>query len=173
MEHSDFEWGFKLVSIDDSQNSLPWNERLKAVGVYVPTEFKDIALYVIGEQLEPELNEIINIPDFTDKFLFIEPEWTTKGNKSKESYYTKMLDRHDNHISSLKAEISYGIKVDLDRGFAIYESFDISLRDIILDLTVGNSKNDFHGDRLFHSVDYVIDSSNLWIDKKMAQEGLA
>ena len=171
MEHSDFEWGFKLVSIDGSQNSLPWNKRLKAVGVYVPTEFKDIALYVIGEQLEPELNEIINIPDFTDKFLFIEPEWTTKGNKSKEAYYTKMLDRHDNHISSLKAEISYGIKVDLDRGFSIYESFDISLRDIILDLTVGNSKNDFHGDRLFHSVDYVSDSSNLWIEKKNGPGG--
>ena len=98
MDASDFEWGFKLVSVDDSQSKLPWMKRLKAIGVYVPTEVKDIALQVIGEELEAELNEPISIPDFTDKFLFIEPQWTTKGNKSREMYYEGMLDRHISHM---------------------------------------------------------------------------
>ena len=171
VSQSDFEWGFKLISVDDKQTSLPWNERLKAIGVYVPTEFRDIGLMVIGEELEPDFNDPINIPDFTDKFLFIEPQWTTKGNKSKDLYYKDILNRHDNHMDALRAEVSYGIHVDLDREFQCYENFGVSLRDIVLDLTVSDANNEFHGDRLFHSIDYVSDSSNLWIENKNGPGG--
>ena len=171
MDESNFEWGFRLISVNDKQNSLPWNKRLKAVGVFVPTEAKDIALQVIGEELEAELNDPITIPDFTDKFLFIEPQWTTKGNKSREMYYADMLKRHVAHIESLRAEISFGISADLDRSFNYYKEFSISVRDIILDLCVGDKNNEFHGDRLFHSVDYVSDSSNLWIDNRNGPGG--
>ena len=171
LNESNFEWGFKLIAVDEKQNKKPWLERTKAVGVFVPTAVKDIAMQIIGEELEAELNDPIAIPDFTDKFLFIEPQWTTKGTKSRELYYEDMLDRHESHLEDLRAEVSYGIKVDLDKSFNFYESFSISLRDIILDLCVGDKRNDFHGDRLFHSVDYRSDSSNLWIDKKNGPGG--
>ena len=113
----------------------------------------------------------ISIPDFTDKFLFIEPQWTTVGTKSREVYYAKILKRHVSHIESLRAEVSFGISADLDRTSTYYNEFEISIRDIILDLCVGDPNNEFHGDSLFHSVDYVSNSSNLWIEGKNGPGG--
>ena len=61
----------------------------------------------------------IHIPDLTDKFLFIEPERTYKGSEGRKLYYKQMVERHRLHTESFRVEISYGIKADLDRDFAV------------------------------------------------------
>ena len=47
----------------------------------------------------------------------------------------------------------------------------LSLRDINLDLKVETSDNPLFGTRLFHSVDYFEDSSQLWIDGQKCDGG--
>ena len=173
MEVSTFEWGFKLIGVRTNENNLNWMKRLKAIGVYVPTQHSDVASLIIGEELEATLNTSITIPDLTDKFLFVEPEWSMKGNKSKEQYYIDMTERHEAHLAELKAELCYSIRVDLDRRFTFYDALSLSLRDIILDLEINNKRNSLHGEKLFHSVDYVSDSANVWIDNRKGPGGPA
>ena len=103
-------------------------------------ESRDIGMAIIGDELEAELNNEIAIPDFADKYLFIESEWYMKGNKSRELYYVDMIERHSAHIEELCAETSYIIRVDLDHKCECYENFTLSLRNIILDLEVGDEK---------------------------------
>ena len=168
--NSDFEWGFKMVSVTEADAKLPWLERARAVGIYVPTPFKDIAVNIIGEAFEASLESQITIPALTDKFLFMEPERMYKGNKHREIYYARMVERHRVHSELLLAESSYGIQVDLDKRFTLDPAYTnsefttLSVRDILLDLKVETPDHPMHGTNLFHSVDYFSDSSNLWLN---------
>ena len=46
---SEFEWGFKMMAVQKADRHLPWLQRARAVGVYVPTPCKDMAINIIGE----------------------------------------------------------------------------------------------------------------------------
>ena len=100
----------------------------------------------------------------------MEPENTYKGSKSREEYYVDMVDRHVIHSESLVAEVSYGIKTDLDKRYSIDQDYNpssystMSLRDILMDLKVETIGHEMYGTNLFHSVDYFNESSNLWIN---------
>ena len=163
VEHSNFEWGFKLVAVTTSDQDLPWLKRLKAVGVYVPSQMQNMAKLILCKQLQPFVDSLINIPDFTDKYLYVEPE-KNYASKGGQLYYKKMVERHRLHADSIRAEFSFGISVDLDRDFNLVDGTKVSLRDIILDLRVEDPKSPLHGTRLFHSVDFWVDSSKVWID---------
>ena len=169
-ELSDFEWGFKMISITEADSNLAWLERARAVGIYVPTPCKDIAVNIIGEAFEASMDSQINIPDITDKFLFMEPERMYKGNKNREIYYARMVERHRVHNDSLIAEPSYAIMVDLNKRFTLDPSIttsdyvSLSVRDMLLDLKVETPDHPMVGTNLFHSVDFFEDSSNLWIN---------
>ena len=168
--NSDFEWGFKMVSITEADVKLPWLEQARAVGIYVPTPCKDIAVNIIGEAFEASLDSQITNPALTDKFLFMEPERMYKGNKHREIYYSRMVERHRVHSESLLTEPSYGITVDLDKRFMLDPEYTksefttLSVRDILLDLKVETPDHPMHGTNLFHSVGFFSDSSNLWLN---------
>ena len=167
---SNFEWGFKMVSVTEADSNLPWLQRARAVGIYVPTPFKDIAVNIVGKAFEASMDSQVNVPDLTDKFLFMEPERMYKGSKNKEIYYAKMVERHKIHNDSLVAEPSYAIQVDLDKIFNVDPSANckefkrLCIRDILLDLKVETPDHPMYGTNLFHSVDYFSDSSNLWLN---------
>ena len=163
VEHSNFEWGFKLVAVTTSDQEKPWLKRLKAVGVYVLSQMQNMAKLILCKQLKPYEDSLINIPDFTDKYLYVEPE-KNYASKAGQLYYKKMVDRHRLHSESIRAEFSFGISVDLDKDFNLFDGTKVSLRDIILDLRVEDKTNALHGTRLFHSVDHWVDSSKVWID---------
>lgn len=163
VEQSNFEWGFKLVAITTSDQDKQWMKRLKAVGIYVPAQMQNIAKLVLCQQIHPYEDTSIKIPDFTDKYLFVEPE-KVYASKAGQLYYKKIVNRHRLHSDSVRAEFSFGIKEDLDREFNVGNNLVISIRDIILDLRVNDPDNPLYGSRLFHSVDYWIDSSKVWID---------
>ena len=76
MDISKFEWGFRMMAILKADEKLPWLQHVRAVGIYVPTPYKDMAINIIGEAFEPSFDSKINIPDFTDKFLYMEPNQT-------------------------------------------------------------------------------------------------
>ena len=172
---SKFEWGFKMIAVTKSDEHKQWLKRARAVGVYVPTPMKDIAVTMIGEFFEAkgESEEMLTLHD---KFLFMQPERMYKGSKSQQIYYTKMVDRHIIHTDSIVPEITYGIKTDLDRCYHFpetdtIEEYHCTLKDIIFDLKVETKDNPMYGCRLFHSVDYFPDSSNLWVQGEKCAGG--
>ena len=67
----------------------------------------------------------LTMPSLTDKFLFMEPERTYKGSDSRKKYYKQTAERHRLHCDSYKVELSYGIKVDLDRVFDIDDTLSM------------------------------------------------
>ena len=164
VDHSNFEWGFKLMAVTNSDKDKPWIKRLKAIGVHVPSKMQSVAKLIIGRQLEASMDSQINIPDFTDKFLYVEPEKKMNASKGGQVYYRSMVERHRIHCNSIQAEFSFGIATELDREFCMESSDHISLRDIILDLKVEDRNSPLFGTRLFHSVDFWADSSQVWIE---------
>jgi hypothetical protein len=132
-----------------------------------------IAVNIIGQAFEASLDSQTHALLLTDKFLFMQPQRTYKGNKARELYYAKMVERHIVHTEAVVAEISYGVKVDLDQSFDMsvyardsYFEGSASLRDILLDLKVETIGNPMYGCNLFHSVDYFQESNNLWINSQ-------
>ena len=173
---SKFEWGFKMIAVTKTDENKPWLQRARAVGVYVPTHMKDIATTMIGEFFEAKVGTDDYVLTLHDKFLFMQPERMYKGSKSQQIYYTKMVDRHIIHTDSIVPEITYGIKTDLDKCYHFpetdtIEEYHCTLKDIIFDLKVATKENPMYGCRLFHSVDYFPDSSNLWVQGEKCAGG--
>ena len=127
VEHSNFEWGFKLVAVTTSDQDQPWLKRLKAVGIYVPSQMQNMAKLILCKQLQPYTDSLINIPDFTDKYLYVEPE-KNYASKAGQLYYKKMVDRHRLHADSIRAEFSFGISEHLDRDFNLNDGTKVSIR---------------------------------------------
>ena len=162
---SQFEWGFKQVAITNSDKDTKWLQRQKAIGIYVPSKMAEIAKTIIGSLLEAKASSPFDSPDYTDKYIFVRPEKEMLTNKVKQLFYSGMVKRHKTHCNSIHAKLSTDIRVDLDQTFKLKSTgLEISLRDIILDLKVSDKENPLAGTSLFHAVDYVSDSSNLWID---------
>ena len=87
-----FEWGFKLVSITEEDAKSAWLHRARAEVVYAPKPLKDIAISAIGEQFEPSIGTVdIHIPGLTNTFLFMEPEHTYKKVKAGNYIISKWL----------------------------------------------------------------------------------
>ena len=172
IKRSGFEWGFRLISVTQEDHEEAWMKRLKAVGIYVPSPVRDIALSIIGEMFDSTINN--EYAGITDNYLFVESEKSTKGSKSKKDYYAQMVDRQSTHTESLQADISYGIAVDLDKEHEVNDEgriHDTTLRSIILDMQVNDPDSELKGDPLFHSVDYIEDNSKLWLDGEKCPGG--
>lgn len=89
-EITDFEWGFKLTAVTDSDkmdnkgNPTPWPKRIKALSATVPIENKKEAIkimnFVFGTNKEDNKKERkrLKIP-YADKYIFMEMERHTKS----------------------------------------------------------------------------------------------
>ena len=171
-EMSRFEWGFKQVAVTNSDKDQKWLTRLKAIGVYVPSQMEQIAKAIIGEHLEASLQTDISMPEYSDKYLFVRPEKEMMSNKQKQIYYKDIVRRHRTHCNSIHAKLSFDIRVDLDQEFYFNKShIKLTLRDIILDIKVSDRDNPLFGTSLFHAVDFVGDSGKLWIDGQLGPGG--
>ena len=169
---SKFEWGFKQVAVSNTDKDQPWLSRLKAVGVYVPSQMEQIAKAIIGEHLEATIQSELTMPEYSDKYLFVRPKKEMMSNKQKQLYYKDIIQRHKTHCNAIHAKLSFDIRVNLDQIFHYKNAnLDLSLRDIILDIKVSDKDNPLYGTNLFHAVDFVGDSSKLWIDNQLGPGG--
>ena len=48
-EKGKFEWGFKMYQLRSNENQIPWNKRLKALGIYVPAKEVEVATRIVSE----------------------------------------------------------------------------------------------------------------------------
>ena len=98
---SDFEWGFKIIPVTNGDKQENWNNRLKALGVFVPASKAEIATTIISDQMEASLDSQVEIPDITDKYLFLKPEYMMTT-KHSQMIFKSLAQRQKIHMKMLK-----------------------------------------------------------------------
>ena len=174
MSRTTYEWGFKMVPITSSDKHLHWNKRLKAVGAYVPIENVDEAKYELSELLLPE-DETMPVPThdlYIYRFVFVPPEETLGEDPEPLIAYQSFVNRHRSHTENLKAKLCSHIKVHLDHKLRNEIDATLTLRRMILAITVKDKANPLFSTALFHAVDFVPDTNKLWLPpQEKPQEG--
>ena len=177
---SDFEWGFKMGAITNSDiftdeaktKKTEWKNRKKALMVHVPSEKRNVATAKIAELLEPlSYSEKlrVTIPSFTHRYLFTPQEYNMPDDESKKEY-KKLMTRHHTHTSMLQASLSNDLFKDLDTKVLTKQGFLLSLRDMILSIR-SKQKGNTKGLRVFHSVDFTPDSNKVWFNGQRGPGG--
>jgi len=85
------------------------------------------------------------------------------------------VQRHRTHCQSIQSKLSFDIKINIDQPIryrsGARQGLEITLRDIILDITVADKDSPLCGTKLFHAIDYVGDSGKLWIENQRGPGG--
>ena len=101
-------------------------------------------------------------------YLFVKEE----DRDGSPNYYNEMVERHELHFENTEEKVCKVIKVDLDRKFwSNTGGFMVTLRDIILNIYIKNKSNPLFGSPMFNSIDYIQDSTNMWINNKLCSGG--
>jgi hypothetical protein len=171
-EHSNFEWGFRIQAVTKSDSTKKWNERIRAMAVYVPTSKTQVAISLISLCMEAEKDANERQLHLFDKYCFVRPEYAMKS-RHNSIIFKSMLRRHEVHTRCLRAQLCSNIICDVDQQMIDAFGNSRSLRDIILDIRVYDKKSPLFNTSLFHSIDYVEDTSKLWIDGAEGPGGAA
>ena len=166
---SNFEWGFKMISVTDTDKHLQWNKRLKALGVYVPSDSANIATNIITKVMEAEPSPDCYL-EYIEKFLFVPPKSTLNDLDSKIAYKSFVM-RHRMHNKNLIGQFEENIKIDIDRYIPIRNNQQATLRHLILAIEITDPENPLVGTPLFHSIDFTADSEKQWFGNRFGPGG--
>jgi hypothetical protein len=172
MENSNFEWGFRIQAVTKADADKKWNERTRALAVYVPTSKTQVAISLISLCMEAEKDANDRQLHLFDKYLFVRPEYAMKS-RHNSIIFKSIIRRHNVHTKCLRAQLCTNIICNVDEDMKDSFGQRWSLRDIILHLRVYDKKNPLYNTSLFHSIDYVEDTSKLWIDGAEGPGGAA
>ena len=166
-----------MVPITSRDKNLHWNKRLKAVGAFVPIEHVEEAKYEISELLLPEDESMpVSTHDlYLYRFVFVPPEEMLGEDPEPLIAYQSFVNCHRAHTENLKAKLGLHIKVNLDEKLGNALDANLTLRRMILAITVKDKSNPLFGTPLFHSVDFVPDTDKLWLSpqEKPTESGAA
>ena len=168
-KNSDFEWGFKMIAVTDTDKHLNWNQRLKALGVYVPADSANVAINIITRVMEAEPEDNCYL-EYIEKYLFVPPMSTIDDMDSKIAYKS-FVTRHRIHNKHLVGQFDPLIKIDIDRYIPIRNNQRATLRHLILDIQITDPDNPLVGTPLFHSIDFTEDSEKQWFGNKAGPGG--
>ena len=124
----------------------------------------------IADTLEKKQNDENNDDKYIDRFLFIKTEAEMQTPDEQETYKF-MVSRHASHTHSLTPKLFHSIKCPLDHHLPLKGGGYLTLRRMILNIKVEDSKNALFGTPLFHNVDFVNDSSKLWLGNRPGPGG--
>jgi hypothetical protein len=172
MENSNFEWVFRIQVVTKMDADKKWNERTRALAVYVPTSKTQVAISLISLCMEAEKDTNDRQLHLFDKYLFVQPEYAMKS-RHNSIIFKSIIRRHNVHTKCLRAQLCTNIICDVDEEMKDSFGQQWSLRDIILHLRVYDKKNPLYNTSLFHSIDYIEDTSKLWIDGTEGPSGAA
>ena len=173
MDLTKYEWGFKVVPITSEDKKEKWNKRLKAVGAFVPAPFVEEAKYEIAEILTQEELNVNGILRYQDRYLFVPPEDSIGDDVEVSLAYSSFVARQRAHINALTAKPFSLISIDIDKKIGSKADPRLSLREIILDIKVQDIGNPLYNTNLFHSVDFVPDTSKIWLGTSTGPGGPA
>jgi hypothetical protein len=172
MQNSNFEWGFRIQAVTKADSDKKWNERTRALAVYVPTSKTQVAISLISLCMEAEKDANDRQLHLFDKYLFVRPEYAMKS-RNNSIIFKSIIRRHNVHTKCLRAQLCTNIICNVDDEMKDSFGETWSLRDIILHLRVYDKKSPLYNTSLFHSIDYVEDTSKLWIDGAEGPGGAA
>ena len=115
---SNFEWGFKMIAVNDSNKDKKWNKRVKALGIYVPTKNTNVAISLLGKLLEAEEENKKFLPTYINRFLYVPPKDMIDNYDSRIAY-NSVITRHRIHQKSLQAKFTTDIKIDIDKELVV------------------------------------------------------
>ena len=159
MAISDFEWGFKYQSITQTDSKKPWKHRLKAMTIIVPTLEAEIATNIISEMFYQRSTKI-GKRLLSDCYLFVPPEHQM-SDPDDAAIFTGILDRHENHAETSHAHIITSITCNINRYITTKHNGEKTLFQMITNIPIPEDDVDYLP--LFRSIDYVADTSKIWL----------
>ena len=170
-----YEWGYKLGACTaadsmetdpetDEQVRTQWKDRVKALFIYVPHDKAMEAKLVIANLMEINSSTVSKqIPELSDKFLFMHPERQMSDEPSKQ-YYQQIVTKHISHCKHLRISIANIFDQPIDQPIVTRTQDYISLRQLVLSIRVTDKKSDFFNASLFHGLDFTEDSGKVYLN---------
>jgi hypothetical protein len=170
-----YEWGYKLGACTESdsmttdpeteeQVRAQWKDRVKALFIYVPHDKAMEAKTVIADLMEISSSTASKqIPELSDKFLFMHPERQMSDEPSK-LYYQQIVAKHISHSRHLRITIANVFDQPIDLPIVTRQKEYISLRQLVLSIRVTNKHSDFLHASLFHGLDFTEDSGKVYLN---------
>jgi hypothetical protein len=170
-----FEWGFKLGSITKSDENIDgkpvqWKDRQKALIVHIPTNKAEVATTKISTLLQAKPIDENQTSLFFQRYLFIQQENTMIDINSRLKY-KHILCRQRAHLDSIKLKFILSIDADMDERIDTKEGRNLSLREMILAIKTRQEGDEWDPVPLFHSIDFCLDSSKVWLGNTMGPAG--
>ena len=166
----DWEWGLKLGPITKSDKHLNYKDRAKAMFIYVPKGFEvasasQVSSIFSSKALIPELLGI------EERYQFVPPEHKMANTESRKMY-TQYVDRQKVHQQYLKAHFCNIFQTDIDSLLIDkIEKVSISIREMILNITVAPDVEFQKPPNLFASIDFTSDSKRQYFDGRPGPGG--
>jgi hypothetical protein len=170
-----YEWGYKLGACTaadsmvkdvetDEQVRTQWKDRVKALFIYVPHDKAMEAKLVIANLMEINSDTVTKqIPELSDKFLFMHPERQMSDEPSKQ-YYQQIVTKHISHCKHLRISIANIFDQPIDQPVVTRAQDYISLRQLVLSIRVSDKHSDFFNASLFHGLDFTEDSGKVYLN---------
>ena len=168
-----YEWGFKMVPVTTTDKHVKWNQRLKAIGIYVPVHNVEEAKFEISHMLLQDEDTMVATNSYQDRFVYVPPEESIGDNPDTMLAYQAFVNQHQAHTEALCAKLTVHINTNIQTPLNSAIDPRYSLERMILSIMVKDSKNPLFDTPLFHSVDFVPDVSKLWIKEKPEECGTA
>ena len=165
---SDFEWGFRMSAVTQTDKKVPWKNRLKALSILVPTKKAEVAESILEEVFEKKINKTMK--SITDCYLYQIPEHKCKS-ENKAAIFVEMVNRHKFHSTFHKSAIVTSIVKNLDKKITTKQGYELTLREMILNIPSSDEMSKSIG--LFRAVDFVTDSGKVWIGNQTGPGGPA
>jgi hypothetical protein len=103
------------------------------------------------------------IPELSDKFLFMHPERQMFYEPSK-LYYQQIVTKHISHSKHLRISIANIFDQPIDQPIVMHQQDYISLHQLVLSIRVTNKYLDFFNTSLFHGLDFTEDSGKVYLN---------
>lgn len=165
---SNFEWGFRMSAITQTDKQVKWKNRLKAMSILVPTKKVELAESILEDVFEKKAHN--GLKSITDCYLYQTPEHKCTS-EEKAAIFVEVVNRHKFHSTFHRSAVVTSITKNLDVKITTKQGYELTLREMILNIP--SSHNEYGRLGLFRAVDFVTDSSNVWIGSQTGPGGPA
>ena len=159
---SGHEWGFKYTAFTNSDKSMDWKVRLKALEIMVPAEVENSAQSLVSNTFKqwPSLN---TYKSFSECYIYVGNEREDKE-ENLATIFLEMVGRHRFQLAYLNfVPVSFILK-GIDKKLSTRDKkVNLTIREMILNLVSRDTR--YGKQKLFQTVDFVPDPTKVWFNK--------
>ena len=122
------------------------------MAVIVPASKAEMAIPIISEEFEKNVDSGVSYNQLKDCYLFVPPEHTLTD-EDNAVIFNDLLNRHMYHMSSARAYMMTSITTHLNRSIRTkHKGEEITMHDLIINIPIPD--DDLDHLQLFRSVDF-------------------